>query len=69
MNIAEKYATAVGMSAVDEENLETVRNFVSEMGAEICATFDSLWVYGNEDRLEKLAELKAIEVEKEIEER
>ena len=69
MNTAEKYATAVGMSAVDEENLETVRNFVSEMGAEICATFDSLWVYGNEERLEKLAELKAIEAEKEIEER
>ena len=69
MNTAERYATAVGMSAVDENNVEIVRKFVSKMGAEICATFDNLWIYGNEERLEKIAELKAMEAENEIEER
>ena len=69
MNTAERYATAVGMSAVDENNVEIVRKFVSKMGAEICATFDNLWIYRNEERLEKIAELKDMEAENEIEER
>lgn len=61
MNPAEKYATAVGLSAVDEQNLETVRNFVSNLGPEIRATFDTLWTRGDEKRLEKIAELKITE--------
>ena len=58
VNIGKKYATAVGLSSVGEDNLEVVREFVKKMGAEICATFDSLWVHGDNDRLEKIAELK-----------
>ena len=58
MNVAEKFATAVGLSAVYEENLETVRNFVKKLGAEICATFDNLWIHGDESRLEYIAELR-----------
>ena len=58
MNVAEKFATAVGLSAVDEKNLETVRAFVMKLGAEIGATFDNLWVHGDDKRLEKIAELR-----------
>ena len=58
MNVSEKYMTAVGLSAVNEENLEEVRNFVAKMGEEILATFDNMWIHGNEKRLEKIAELK-----------
>ena len=64
MNLAEKYATAVGLSAVDEKNLETVRNFVMKMGSEIRATFDNLWIHGDEKRLEKIAELQAMQLVK-----
>lgn len=62
MNIAEKFATAVGLSSVDKDGLETVRNFVMKLGPEICATFDNLWVHGDDKRLEKIAELRAGEL-------
>lgn len=58
MDISEKYATAVGLSFVDDENLETVRNFVMKLGPEIVATFDSLWIHGDDTRLERIAELR-----------
>lgn len=61
MNPAEKYATAVGLSAVDEQNFETIRTFISKLGPEIRATFDTLWTHGDEKRLEKIAELKMAE--------
>ena len=60
MNIGQKYMTAVGLSLVDETNLKEVREFVSMLGAEICATFDSMWSHGDEDRIKKLAELETI---------
>ena len=62
MNTAAKFATAVGLSSVDENNLLVVRNFVMKMGAEITATFDTLWTHGDEKRLEKIAELKIAEL-------
>ena len=58
MNVSEKYITAVGLSCVNEKNLEKVRNFVGTMGEEILSTFDSMWANGNEKRLQKIAELK-----------
>ncbi len=58
MNISEKFATAVGLSIVDENNLRTIRDFVRLLGAEILATFDTLWIHGDEKRLEKIAEFK-----------
>ena len=58
MSVSEKFATAVGLSSVDENNLEVVREFVYKLGAEIGATFDSIWAHGDEIRLEKLAEIK-----------
>ncbi len=59
MDISEKYATAVGLSFVTDENLEVVRNFITKLGPEIVATFDSLWVHGDDKRLERIAELRA----------
>lgn len=58
ISVSEKYATAVGLSSVDENNLEVVREFVYKLGAEIGATFDSIWAHGDEIRLEKLVEIK-----------
>lgn len=63
MNVAEKFATAVGLSAVDEKNLETVRNFVLKMGAEICGTFENLWIHGDDRRAEKIVELRMKELQ------
>ena len=65
MNVSEKYVTAVGLSSVNEENIEKIRKFVSIMGEEILSTFDNLWIHGNEKRLEKIAELKIAEGNKE----
>ena len=62
MDVSEKYATAVGLSAVDEQNFVTVRKFVSKLGAEILSTFENLWVHGDNKRLEKIAELKLMEL-------
>lgn len=62
MNTAEKFATAVGLSSVDDKKLSVIRSFVMKLGPEICATFDSLWSHGDEDRLEKIAELKISEL-------
>ena len=58
MSVSEKFATAVGLSSVDENNLEVIREFVYKLGAEIGATFDSIWAHGDEIRLEKLVEIK-----------
>ena len=58
MNLSEKFATAVGLSSVDEKNLRRVREFVKLLGPEICATFDTLWIHGDEKRLEIIAEIK-----------
>lgn len=58
MSVAEKYNTAVGLSSVSIEHIGVVRDFVKRLGPEICATFDTLWVHGDNGRLEKIAELK-----------
>ena len=59
LNLAEKYNLAVGLSKVTTENLKPVRNFVYDLGKEIGATFDTLWVQGNEERLEELLKIKS----------
>lgn len=41
MNTSERYATAVGLSLADDEHLEVVRDFVSKLGEEFRAVFDS----------------------------
>ena len=59
LDLAEKYATIMNLSQVGEENLECVRDFVSLMGKEFLATFDSLWIHGDNERLEVIADLKS----------
>ena len=58
LNTAEKYATVVGLSYVNKDNLEIVRDFVDELGQEFVSVFDSIWCSGNEERLEIIAEMK-----------
>ena len=58
LNTAERYATTMELSQVDEDNLEKVRGFVTGLGAEFGAIFDALWTHGDEERLERIAEAK-----------
>ena len=59
MNLDEKFATAIGLSSCEEKDLSVVREFVGKLGVEIQATFDVVWSQGDEERLEKIAKLKA----------
>ena len=61
MSVSDKYNTAVGLSYVSIKHIEVVRNFVKRLGPEICATFDTLWTHGDNERLEKLMELEISE--------
>ena len=58
MNISQKFATAVGLSSVDEEHFEIVREFMRQVGEEARAAFESMWAHGDEARLEKIASLQ-----------
>ena len=62
LNTAEKYATTMVLTQVDDDNLEKVRGFVTRLGAEFGAIFDALWIHGDESKLERLAEAKLAEV-------
>ena len=62
LNTAERYATAMGLTLVDDDNLEKVRGFVTGLGAEFVAIFDALWTHGDESKLERLAEAKLAEM-------
>ena len=62
LNTAERYATTMGLTQVDDDNLEKVRGFVKELGAEFGTIFDALWTHGDESKLERLAEAKLAEM-------
>ena len=62
LNTAERYATTIGLTQVDDANLEKVRGFVTGLGAEFGAIFDALWTHGDESKLERLAEAKLAEM-------
>ena len=63
LNTAQRYATVVEISKVDEENIEVVREFAKSLGGEYRALFDSIWTKDSEERLEIIAELKMKERE------
>ena len=63
LNSAERYATIMGLSRVDDENLEKVREFAAKLGKEFVAIFDSMWTHGEESRLERIAEAKLAEAQ------
>ncbi len=58
MDISEKWATTVGLSYADDENVEKVREFVSRLEPELVTIFDSLWTHGDDKRIEKVAEIR-----------
>ena len=66
LNTAERYATVMALSGVDENNLEKVRNFVIKLGAEFTSIFDSIWTHGDEQRLERLMEAKLADNKEEL---
>ena len=57
LNTAERYATTMGLTQVDEENVEEVREFVKKLGEEFTSVFDILWSKNDDNRLELIAEL------------
>ena len=63
LNTAERYATTMGLSRVDEQNLEKVINFTKMLGNEFKTIFYALWTHGDEKRLEIIAEAKLAEAE------
>ena len=50
LNTAGRYATAMGLSQAEEEDVETVRDFLSGMGEEFRAVFDELRKRGGHER-------------------
>ena len=61
MSTSEKYNTSVHLSKVGMGDFEKVREFVKKLGSETCALFDTLWIGGNIERLEKIKEIKMSE--------
>ena len=61
MDVSQKFATAVGLSSVGEEHFEVVRNFMKQVGKEPRAAFESMWIHGDEKRLNKVAEAQMID--------
>jgi len=61
MDTSQKYNTAVYLSKVSFEQIEIVREFIKRLGEETCALFDTLWSKGQEERLEKIQEIKLSE--------
>ena len=61
MTTAERFTTAVSLSSVDEEHFNVVRNFMKQVGPEPKAIFESMWVHGDEKRIEHLTKIKRIE--------
>lgn len=58
MDVSQKFATAVGLSSVDDEHFEVVRDFMKRVGDEPRAAFESMWTHGDERRLERLKEVQ-----------
>ena len=58
LNVSESYATVVSLSQVNEEHVEIIKDFISNLGPEFVNTFYSIWAHGDRERLEKVAELQ-----------
>jgi len=55
INMAEKYATVMSLSQVEEDNYYKVKEFVEKLGNEFSSLFDTLWIGNNDERLELVA--------------
>ena len=58
MNVGSKYACIANLIRVDEENVEKAREFVKKLGPEFLEVFDTMWIIGNDERLEIIASLR-----------
>lgn len=58
MSTSRMFTTALGLSSVDEENFEEVRNFMLKINPEATAAFEVMWAHGEEQRLLKIAEVQ-----------
>ena len=63
MDLGRQLATVSGLVRVDDENMPKVREFVKQLGPEMCKKFEVQWAGGNEERLEQIQELRLIEQE------
>ena len=61
MDLGRQLATVSGLVRVDDENMPKVREFVKKLGPEMCKKFEVQWAGGNEERLERIQELRLIE--------
>lgn len=62
LNAAERYATVMSLSIVEEDDVEKIRDFIEKLGKEFQTLFDVLWAQENEKRLEILSELREIKI-------
>ena len=58
LDTGERYATIIGLTQVDEENVEKVIKFTKLLGAEMEALFEQMWAGNDEERLEIIAGIK-----------
>ena len=58
LDTSERYATIIGLTQVDNKDVEKVIRFTKILGAEYEAVFESMWAANDEQRLEIIAEIK-----------
>ncbi|MBR3660873.1 MAG: hypothetical protein IKN63_03105, partial [Bacilli bacterium] len=58
LDTSERYATIIGLTQVDNKDVEKVIKFTKILGAEYEAVFESMWAANDEARLEIIAEIK-----------
>ena len=58
LDTSERYATIIGLTQVDNKDVEKVIKFTKILGAEYEAVFESMWASNDEERLEIIVEIK-----------
>lgn len=61
MNTSQKFATAANLAFVNDEHFGAVRDFMKQVGTTSMSVFEFMWAYGDESRLEKIAEAQMID--------
>ena len=61
MNTSQKFATAASLAFVNDEHFGAVRDFMKQVGTTSMSVFEFMWAYGDESRLEKIAEAQMID--------
>ena len=61
MNTSQKFATAASLAFVNGEHFGAVRDFMKQVGTTSMSVFEFMWAYGDESRLEKIAEAQMID--------